>query len=781
MKIDKTQFRKFKSQQITQAQSVELNINEYRENRPLVFGITIDEFTTVDRDDGIWLIELPDNKYELQVSITDISQLVPKDSDIDQEAKERVVTLYHTTPPTPMLPTRLSTKLGSLDQDTETLAVTVFFIIDRQGNVLNYEIKETIFNNKKAFSYGEVEKILKKPENLPEHKILCNLQKISQLISKNRGGKSGVLTPEGYLDEDGNLIKDNINAHQLIAELMILTNYTIASFLSQRNTSAIYRTQDMGVTDFEMVIKTMGHCLVPAEYKSQTRPHVALGLMSYTHFTSPLRRFVDLVNHRIIKNMIHGKQSPYDESELDEICQHINHVTSEFKLEKSNFLKAKRKKELQRKYQHLSKINIDELSSDDLSDLIQYSADHEQIKKVIPQLRKRIFQLQPKDLYYLWFVAKIDDFWQEKNLNTVSVLLVKSQLDNSTIHYQFSYDSNTQTHYCYCYLNNLTTSQPALDNRKSKAKYKAALALIQGYIRDELIVSDKPNVNSDDIVGDQVSSDLSDFDSLSEKAFSSRLNETIANNNFDSKILNAIAQRIDHLPVKDLYKVWFLGKVDHFFNHPNLDTVSVLLIHSQLNHVQVEYQFEHSPNEKIFYCRCYVDGDTHPDVVGDIKKSKAKHKSALAYIQAYVKEQLIHRDSYLSLVESESENISDVDISNGDREVNEEDQTQTDDTQIDTNTNTNNIDDHNEIKAEEDHGESSAVLIDWVSKLHQLSQLNRFDRLNYQFHNVCSMFICDIHFTHDGKQLHSTGYGKNKKDAKQMASKICFIQHKLKN
>ncbi len=778
MKINNTQLRKFTPQQIVQAQSIDLDLHEYRENRPSVFGITIDEVSTVDRDDGIWLVELPDDKFELQVSITDISQLVVKDSDIDQEAKERVVTHYHTSPPTPMLPNRLSTNLGSLDEDKETLAITVFFILDRRGNVLNYEIKETIFNNKKAFSYGEVEKILKKPDDIPEHKILCKLQKISQLISKNRGGKSGVLTKDGYLDEDGNLIKDNINAHQLIAELMILTNYTIASFLSQDNMSAIYRTQDMGATDFKRVIKTMGHCLVPAEYKSQSRPHVALGLISYTHFTSPLRRFVDLVNHRIIKTMIHGEKSPYQEPELDEICQHINDVTLEFKQEKSNYLKAKRKKELYRKYQDLSQINIEELSLDDLSDLIQYSANNEQIKTVIPQLRKRIFQLQPKDLYHLWFVAKIDDFWQEKNLNTVSVLLVKSQLDSCTVDYQFSYDATEQTHYCYCYIDNLTTSEPAKDSRKSKAKYKAALALIQGYIREELVVGDRKKVNlhANVTASDEASGDL---EGLSEKAFSQLLNETIAKDNFDSTILNAIAQRLDHLPVKDLYKIWFLGKVDHFLDHPNLDTVSVLLIHSQLNHVQVEYEFDHAPRKKIFYCRCYVDGDTHPDVVGDIKKSKAKHKSALAYIQAYIKDQLIDRDTYLSLVNSPSQNVTDVEVYKSDRtaldppadsNINQEEQTQVD---------KDNTDNHQEIKTEQNRGESSAVLIDWVSKLHELSQLNRFDRLDYKFHNVYSMFICDVQFSHDGKQLHSTGYGRNKKDAKQMASKVCFIQHNL--
>ena len=481
--------REFNRRQIEQAETID--VQKYYSGRMSVWGITIDDATTVDRDDGIWLVEREDGNFELQVSITDVSQLILKDSPIDKEAQTRVVTLYHTQPPTPMLPCHVSTNLGSLEEGKQTLALTVFFIIDRHGNVNSVEIKETIFTNQKAFSYDEVETILKKPANIPEHQTLCKMQKISQLISKNRNGKSGILTDEGYIDEDGNLIRENSNAHQLIAELMILTNKTIASFLAEKNVTAIYRTQDVGISDFKLAIKTMGHCLVPALYEPEANLHVSLGVMHYTHFTSPLRRFVDLVNHRILKRVIQDKKSPYTRKRLEKICEYINTFTQQFKLDRSNFLREKRSQDRASKFSDLGTIDWETISQDDLSDLIQYYAFNNKINIILPQLKNKIKDLQPKDLYYLWFVARIDDFWQEENLNTISVLLVKSQLDNAIVDYQYEYDSQKKIYFCSCYINDLTTPEPIGDRKKNKAKQKAALATIKGYVNHSLVIKEK--------------------------------------------------------------------------------------------------------------------------------------------------------------------------------------------------------------------------------------------------------------------------------------------------
>ena len=213
--------------------------------------------------------------------------------------------------------------------------------------------------------------------------------------------------------------------------------------------------------------------------------------------------------------------------------------------------------------------------------------------------------------------------------------------------------------------------------------------------------------------------------------------------NLNDNILTAIEKRINQLLPKDLYKIWFEGKINKFFDYSDLDTVSVLLIHSQLNHSSIEYQFDYLPQTKEYYAHCYVDGLTHPTAQLDTKKNKAKQKAALAYIQAYLNDQLSDRQ---------------LDLSSLKQSLSQENQNQ--ETTI------------NEKKTEN-------ISMDWVSKLHQLSQLNPHDQLHYSFHDVDGIFICQVNFTHQNVILTSTGYGKSKKDAKQMASKVCLIQHNL--
>ena len=730
MKVNITP-RKFRREHIQQAQTI--HIKNYLHKRISVFGITIDDATTVDRDDGLWLRELNEEQWELQVSITDVSQLIAKNSPLDQEAMQRVVTLYHTSPPTPMLPSHLSTNLGSLEENTQTLAITIFFIIDRTGKIDSVEIKETIFNNLKAFSYEEVEQILQTTPENREHQMLFQMQKIAKLISQNRAGKSGILTKEGYLDEDGNLIKDNINAHQLIAEFMILTNQTIANFLAQKNIKAIYRTQDVGITDFNLAIKEMGHCLVPAQYEPNCKPHVSLGLINYMHFTSPLRRFVDLVNHRILKHIISHKSSSYTELELQQICSHINDFIDQFKLDRVNYLRRKKEQELEDKYSNLTNLNIEQLSQDELSDLIQYTTVKKTVTQIIPQLKNRVKDLQPKDFYYLWFIAKVNDFWQE-DIDAVSVLLVKSQIDDSVISYRWQYSDFQMTHLCFCYIDGLSTANAVGDKKKNKAKQKAALASIKGYIHNTLITQTQyPSPTTmEEFDGD--------FSRLSDKDFSKLLDHYLKDN-WNDNILPAIEQRINHLPPKDLYKIWFEAKINDFFRYPNLDIVSVLLIHSQLNNSVVEYKFNYLEQSQEYYVYCSVDGLTHPFPQLDNKKSKAKHKAALAYIQGYLNNELIN----INIAEKSA-------LSNAQK---------------------------NKTQPEINRKEPQKVTIDWVSQLHQISQRNPNYKLDYDFQNIDGIFVCMVSFVSENQTFQSTGYGKSKKNAKQMACKICLIQHQL--
>ena len=752
----KIQPRKFNSQQITQASSI--NLEDYYSDRLPVFGLTIDDATTVDRDDGVWLIELNNGSFELQVSITDVSTIIPKNSPIDEEALLRVATLYHTTPPTPMLPCHISTNLGSLEEEKRRLALTMFFQIDNSGSVNSFRIKETIFTSKKAFSYTQVEKILSNPQDIPEHQLLLKMQKVAQLIGKKRGGKSGILTIDGYVDEDGNLIEENVNTYQLIAELMILTNTTIGKFLGENNIPALYRTQDVGTTDFELVKKTMGHLLVPATYASHVKPHVGLGLMAYTHFTSPLRRFVDLVNHRIVKAIINKHSSPYTIEELDNLCLQINEYHKKFKEDKSNFMRRKRQAEVEKKFNNLDTLEVDKLSLETFSDLIEYGVLNNEIKKIIPHIEARIDNLQPKDFYYLWFAAKVNQFFDYENIDAVSVLLVKSQIDNSVIEYKSEHCELRKLYFVYCYLDGMTTLNPAEDTKKSKAKQKAALATIQSYLNQELTSNPNPipeaNITNSLFNNEMENFPDADFNTLSDKDFSKILDYCIKTH-FDETTIQEIEARINNLLPKDLYKIWFQARINNYFDHPNFDTISVLLIHSQLTNCTLEYKIDYHPKTQKYIAYCYVDNLTHPQPQFAAKKTKAKQKSSLAYIQSYLNDCLTNQPD---LFEVEEETVAEENL-------------------------TDIINPINGVNLEEKEGNNKEKTLmdesDWVSILHHFCQVNQLNYPRYNFDNIDGFFTCQISLIYDNKTIVSRGYGKNKKDAKQSASNILIVQHQL--
>ncbi len=744
--------RKFTPIHIQQASAV--NLADYYQHRLPVFGITIDDASTVDRDDGIWLIELSNGSFELQVSITDVSTLIPKHSPIDEEAEKRVVTLYHTTPPTPMLPIHLSTNLGSLEAEKRRLALTVFFQIDNSGNINKFTIKETIFTSKKAFSYEDVEEILANPQDIPEHKLLIKMQQLAQLFAKKRVGNSGILTADGYVDEDGNLIKENVNTHQLFAEFMILTNVTIADFLAKNNLPAIYRTQDVGTTDFESVIKTIGHCLVPAVYEYQAKPHVGLGVMAYTHFTSPLRRFIDLVNHRILKDFLKQQSHPYTIEELEKLCEHINDFQIKFKSDRTNYLKQKRKEELEAKYGNVERVNIEKLSADDLSDLIQYSISKNTLDQIIPSIEIRKQDLQPKDFYNIWFVGKKEYFLEDEDIDTISVLRIKSQIEESVIEYKSEYCHIRQKNFVFCYLDGKTTLNPQEDSKKNKAKQKAASATIKSYLRGELTdnPNDFPPFNLNDIIREKLGSELEDnldLSNLDDKEFS-QIIDCCIKTQFEENIIEEIEIRILSLSVKDLYKIWFEGKVNQFFEYEDIDSISVVLIHCQISNYPVEYKIDYSADNDSYTAICCVNNLTHPEVIIHEKKNKAKQKASMAYVQSYINGSLI--PYYSSVVQEEIRENDNIIVEENPQE---------------------NLDSNSK--------NSEKLTTDWVSKLHHICQENNWQLPDYIFSDIDGFFECIVSLSLENSILKSTGYGKSKKEGKQNVSKVFLIQHQLLN
>jgi ribonuclease R len=481
---------KFSRKQIEQAYSI--NLLDYYSNRREVFGITIDNPDTVDRDDGVWLLEKENGNFELQVSITDVSAFIPTNSPLDHEAIKRVTTLYHTNPVTPMFPAAIGTNLGSLEENQKRLALTVFIDIAQNGQVRSSKIEETLFTNLKAFSYQEVEDILTNSGDRPENQLLVQMQSLAKILGINRGGQSGVLTEFGYVDEDGNLIKDNINTNQLIAEFMILTNTIVAKKLHDHNSLALFRTQDVGIKDLDLAKKLKGHQLVRASYSPVCQSHVGLGLPHYCHFTSPLRRLPDLINHRIIKALIKDNSSPYTSDDLINLASHINNFNEENKLQREHYLKKKKQRENEKKFSAICDLDLQELSSKEFSLLIEYAIEKNFLPEILPEVEKRIDELQPKDFYRLWFVGGTDKFCDCPNINAISVLLIKSQLNGSIVEYKSEYCQVRKKFFVFCYVDGLTTLEAAEDEKKTQAKQKSALAWIQAYLENQLTNNPNP-------------------------------------------------------------------------------------------------------------------------------------------------------------------------------------------------------------------------------------------------------------------------------------------------
>ena len=668
--------RKFTPEHIRQANQI--NLSEHLPNREQVWGFTIDNPDTVDRDDGIWLINNDNGTYQLQVSISDVSELIPPNSPLDLEARARVATLYHTSPITPMLPVQISANLGSLQENEPRLALTVFINLNARGEILGSQIKETIFTNLKAFSYEEVEEIFPTKPRLPEERMLKQMQRLTQILGKKRGGKTGILTEEGYLDEDGNLIKENVNTHQLIAELMILTNTIIAEQLSTSLQGALYRTQDVGFQDLFLAQKVMGRPLVRASYAQLPLPHVSLGLPHYCHFTSPIRRLPDLINHRIVKALIKQQESPYSEAELVKISQRINEFYERSRGEMDNYLKQKAQRTISQKFKDLEKIDFEALSQKGFSQLIIYAIKHDWLDEILPEVEKRFNQLQPKDFYYLCFQGKVDIWADNEALNVVSILTIKSQLEGVKLEYQVEYSQRRRQFLAWCYVGKLTTPNPSVDVNKQNAKKQAARHWLKAYFNQELTENPLPVELSELSGKDDPNNELSNWEriqqefasqqgiayplnlsSLNKKRFSKLIESTYLKGCLQ-ELLPEIERRGNKLQPKDFYYLWFKAKINILSDNPHLDYWSIVLIKSQKEGLEIELKIENCEQAKQYFAFCYVDGLTTSTPAIDKNKKKAQKRAAQNWVQAYKRGELTDNPSPIPAPEPNQLPVTDI-------------------------------------------------------------------------------------------------------------------------
>ena len=320
--------------------------------------ITIDGEDAKDLDDAVHAKVLDNGNIELGVHIADVSHYVPAGSIIDQEAYRRGTSVYLVDRVIPMLPLELSNGICSLQAKKERYAMSCIMEVSPQGKVVRYTIKPSIIHITRRCSYKEIYLALEEniiPDDLvPLMEMVRTLETLAYQLMKMRqqAGSISFEFPEYKVLLDGMgtpqriVRKDRTIAEKLIEQCMLLANETVATFLSERLDTSIYRIhEDPKDTKLEQLITVLHHSGYPVKLPSKVEPkhieellqfvsgteiepvvqimvlrsmqqakyssehigHFGLASDTYTHFTSPIRRYPDLMVHRLLRYVLSGK------------------------------------------------------------------------------------------------------------------------------------------------------------------------------------------------------------------------------------------------------------------------------------------------------------------------------------------------------------------------------------------------------------------------------------------------------------------------------------------
>ncbi len=307
--------------------------------------ITIDPDTAKDFDDALTLEKDPDGNYLLGVHIADVSTYVKPGSAIDTEAKKRCNSTYFPGTCIPMLPPVLSENLCSLRPKVNRLAVSVMMRFDSQGDLVGYAFHRSVIKSSKRFTYKEAKEVLDGNKKSPHLPLLKRLVELCYLLKKKRYERGSIefglpelaiLVDETGAPQSTEYVFYDIT-HQLVEEFMLKANEVVATHLSKEGRPITYRVHEEpsgeNMKDFVLLAHAFGFDLPDsptpqdlqrlfdealqtsfgtflatsyirrmrlALYSPENIGHYGLGLTHYCHFTSPIRRYVDLVVHRIL-------------------------------------------------------------------------------------------------------------------------------------------------------------------------------------------------------------------------------------------------------------------------------------------------------------------------------------------------------------------------------------------------------------------------------------------------------------------------------------------------
>lgn len=347
---------------------------------------TIDPVDAKDFDDALSMEQLEGGLCKIGVHIADVSYYVPENSPLDREAQKRATSVYLVDRVIPMLPARLSEQICSLNPGVDRMAYSVFFVMTPTGEVRSHEFHKTVIHSHRRFTYEDVEAILRKGEGeyLAELQVL---DRLSTLLREKRFASGGLdfETDEvrfrlGKKGEPLEVIrKERLGSHRLIEEFMLLANRVVAGYMTKTFREArkipspvLYRVHDVPQQEkvlilanfvkrlgFELKVnrgkegpvvsssslrKLLGEVkgtnveflvgelvlrsMSKAVYTGDNSGHFGLGFEHYTHFTSPIRRYPDLLVHRLLfeYETLRKKRRKLSEKRLAELSDRLQQV-----------------------------------------------------------------------------------------------------------------------------------------------------------------------------------------------------------------------------------------------------------------------------------------------------------------------------------------------------------------------------------------------------------------------------------------------------------------------
>lgn len=330
---------------------------------------TIDPADAKDFDDALSFVEIDKDHYEIGIHIADVAHYVKPGTALDEEAQKRTTSVYLVDRTIPMLPEELSNGLCSLNQDEEKCAFSAVFKINKKTAVVVDEwYGRTLIRSDKRFTYEEAQDIIDAQEGIFAHELL-ELNRLSKLFEQKRHS-NGALNFETHevkfiLDETGKPIsvkvKERIDTNKLIEEFMLLANNGVAKYMKDAE-FFVYRIHDkpepervekleeflklldihtkrtdgiISPFDLQKILKdaeglpvydTLQTAIVrsmqKAIYTTHNIGHFGLAFKDYSHFTSPIRRYPDVLAHRLLQHKLKKTQSEFDRAWFEKMCAH---------------------------------------------------------------------------------------------------------------------------------------------------------------------------------------------------------------------------------------------------------------------------------------------------------------------------------------------------------------------------------------------------------------------------------------------------------------------------